>query len=398
MKKEKNFWRKKIRSHLHQFHLKGRRVFVRIDGNVPLRGTSIANDYRLKAVLPTLQFIKQHGGTIVLITHIGRPKNPTPALSTKILQPWFEQHDFTVTFAHDIPTAYQKSLEKAYDIVLLDNIRFFAVEKERNCAFARELARLGEYYVNDAFATLHRNDTSVTLVAKEFSPEHRTIGLLIEKELKTLSTLCINPQQPFVVILGGGKPETKIPVIAALLDKADTIMIYPALVFTFNKALSKEVGQSLVDDSLLETAKSILNQASTSRATLLFPIDYIVLDKTIEGPLITVTQKEFSQDSIGISLGPQSLEEAKHIIAKAGTIFFNCAMGFSQRTDTLQGSFSLLQSIAQSPAQSIIAGGSSVELAFRLGLQNQFNYLSTGGGATLAYLSSKALPGLDIFL
>jgi len=394
-KRKRNF--ESIRSHLYRFHLKGRRVLVRIDGNVPIYGKSIANDYRLQRSLPTLEFIKKYGGTIVLVTHIGRPQKAEPELSTQILQPWFEQHGFTVTFAQDIAIAHAKSLQKKYDIVLLENIRFFEGEKGHNRSFARDLARLGEYYVNDAFATMHREDTSVTLVAEEFSPEHRTIGLLVEEELKKLSSLCTNPKRPLVIILGGGKPKTKIPAIPALLDHADTIMIYPALVFTFNKALGKEVGASLVDNSLLATAKSIIDQATTKHAELIFPTDYQVLEHSMEGPIITVTQNEFPEDGIGMSLGPQSLSQAHDIISKAGTIFFNCAMGLSRRKDTLQGSFTLLKSIAHSAAYSVIAGGNSVDLVFQLGLAKKFDYLSTGGGATLQCLGNKTLPSLAIF-
>lgn len=370
---------------------------VRIDGNVPLQGTSIANDYRLQAMLPTLEFIKKHGGTIVLVTHIGRPKKPSADLSTIILQPWFEKRGFTITFASNIENAYKKSLEKNHDIILLENIRFFSGEKDRDPSFAQDLATLGEYYVNDAFATLHRNDTSVTLVATKFEPEYRTIGLLVEKEIKKLSLLLNTQQkQPFLVILGGGKPETKIPVISAFLNYADMIILCPALVFTFNKALGKEVGKSLVDDSLFDTAKLIVKQSTLGKTELFFPTDYQVLKESLNGPIINVSQKNFPKDVLGVSLGLESLHQIQSIIKKAGTIFFNCAMGFSGRKDTQQGSITLLQTIVESHAYSIVAGGNSVDLIFQAGLEEKIDYLSTGGGAALYYLAGKKLPGLDI--
>lgn len=359
-----------------------------------MQGISIANDYRLQAILPTLEFIKKRGGTIVLVTHIGRPQKADPKLSTKILQPWFEKYGFTVDFAPDIQSAYKKSLEKKADITLLENIRFFPEEKSQDRLFARELARLGDFYVNDAFATLHRDDTSVTLVAEEFDSDHKTIGLLVEKEIKKLSSLLHEKlQRPFVVIVGGGKPETKIPLISAFLNYADIIAICPALVFTFNKALGKEVGKSLVDDTLLDTAKSIIKKANSTQVELIFPTDYQIL-QSMQSPITTVTQENFPKDGIGISLGPKSLLHVQQSIKQAGTIFFNCAMGLSERKDTQKNSIILLQTIAESSAYSIVAGGNSVELAFQTGLADKIGYLSTGGGATLQFLATGELPGL----
>lgn len=385
-----------LHSRLPHLELHQQRVIVRFDGNVPLSGTTIMNDYRLQALLPTLHCIKNKGGTMTLITHLGRPKNREPELSTNILVPWFEAHGFTSVFAPDIQHAHELSLQKTYDIVLLENVRFFRGEKARSSTFAHELARLGDYYVNDAFATLHRTDSSVTLLAELFAPSKRTIGLLVEKELQALSAL-LKPTHPFVVIVGGGKPETKVPVIKALLDVADTIIIVPALNLTFNKALGKPVGRSLVDESLGAIARAIVHEAATSTTQLMFPTDYRIA-YTKKGPLTTVSEKDFPHDGIGISLGPESMAAVLDCIGRAKTVFFNGTMGFPDAPETLTESCTLLAALAASQAYTVIAGGNSLDLVFRLHKQDAFNYLSTGGGATLAYIAGEPLPGLAVFM
>lgn len=385
-----------IKSRLSHFHLKGRRVLVRIDGNVPLANNNISDDYRLRQVIPTLNFIKERGGISVIVTHLGRPKKPLETLSTKILQPWFIHQGFSVAFAPDIKSAYTMSVEKKSDLILLENIRFFPEEQEGSPEFSKQLAHLGDYYVNDAFATLHRADTSITFVPYEFPSTHRTIGFLVEKELAGLTTICDNPPRPFVIILGGGKPETKIPVINSLLEKADTIFVYPALSFTFLKAQGKEVGTSLLHDAYSTQAQEIMNKKNATK--LIFPTDYLVMDNSHTGSITVADEHKFPHNAFGVSIGPKTLALAEKIIQKAGSIFFNCAMGFPDQPNTLQNSYALLQAIASSCAYSVIAGGNSVELAFLSGTEKKFNVLSTGGGATLDYLAGKKLPGLEPFL
>lgn len=387
-----------LKSEMSKFHVHDRRVLLRIDGNVPLLHDRIESDFRLQALLPTLTYLQKSGATTVVITHVGRPKEPTPHLSTQLLLPWFQNHGFSVRFAQDSATAYRLSMEKKKDIILLENLRFFPGEKKQDPTFVQELARLGDFFVTDAWATLHRHDASITQLPYAFPRSHRTIGYLVEHELQALSPLCTGPQQPFTVIMGGGKPETKIPIIKELIGKAENIIICPALSCTFMKAEGKEVGASYVAENLIAVTREILTAAYNSKTHLIFPIDYQVLHKTRTGPITTVSADTIPQEHIAASVGPRSIQEIENILAHSKTIFFNCTMGFPEYPATLSSSYALLHALAASDAYTVVAGGNSVDLVFQQHLEKQINYLSTGGGATLAYIAGKALPGLDPYI
>ena len=383
-------------SRLPSWHIKNKRVFLRADLNVPLENKKIINDFRLQSLRDTIDYILAHDGTVILATHIGRPQKYDPNLSTEILLPWFKKHGYPIVFAKDLDDAYQKSKTAKKQIILLENMRFFPGEKKNDPSFAQQLARLGDFYVNDAFGTLHRADTSVTLAAQEFPPEKRTIGLLVEKELNMLKKLLHNPAQPFVLIVGGGKVADKIPLIQNLLDKVETILLCPAIVFTFLKAIGKPVGNSLIDNHMLKTCETILTQAKKQKVSILFPIDFQVAQGSIDGPLTIVPADEITPDNIGISIGPKTIAQWEPIIKQAGTIFFNGSVGFTHKPATLTGMGSILSAMSKAPGISIIAGGDSVAAADNLNFAHQIDYLSTGGGATLAYLSGQKLPGLTI--
>jgi len=383
-------------SKLPSWNIQNKRIFLRADLNVPLVNKKIINDFRLQSLLPTIDYILEHDGTIILATHMGRPEKCDPNFSTAILLPWFKKHGYNIIFEKDLENAYQKSKTADEQIILLENMRFFPGEKRNDSAFAQQLARLGDFYVNDAFGTLHRSDTSVTLTAQKFSPEKRTIGLLIEKELRILNNLLYNPKQPFVLILGGGKVADKIPIIQNLLNKVQTILLCPAIVFTFLKAIGKPVGNSLVDDRMLETCRTILKHTEQQNISVMFPVDFQVVRGNIDGSLAIVSANAITTNDIGISIGPLTMQEWKPIIKQAGTVFFNGSIGFANKSETLNGMKAALHAMTQSAGTTIIAGGDSVAVAHDLGLDNQIDYLSTGGGATLAYLSGQELPGLTI--
>lgn len=385
-----------ITSKLPTWHLEDKLVFLRADLNVPMIGQTIISDFRLRSLQPTLNFILEHEGSIILVTHIGRPKKPNPDLSTKVLLPWFEKHGYHVVFAENIEKAQHIKL-KPRQILLLENIRFFSGEKGRDPSFAQKLAQLAEYYVNDAFGVAHRHDTSVTLVAEQFRPEKRTIGFLIERELTMFNQLMKNPEQPFLTISGGGKITDKIPLLQGMLAKTQTVLLCPAIVFTFAKAVNKQIGRSLVDDGLLDHCKKIIEYAQKHTIRLLFPVDYQIADKAIEGPLSIVDAENFPTDSVGISIGPKTVKLFLQEIQTAHTIFFNAAMGFAHRPETRHSTNELLQAIAHASGTSIIAGGDSVAAAQQLGIENNIDHLSTGGGAALAYLSGQKLPALEFF-
>ena len=387
----------KLTSKLPTWPLNNTRVFLRADLNIPLVDQKIANDFRLRALLPTLNFLLEHGAKVVLATHIGRPNGHDPNLSTKILVPWFEKQGYTIIHTESIEKAQHIEL-KPSQILLLENLRFFPGEKNHDAAFAKQLASLADCYVNDAFGIVHRADTSVTLLAQEFQPEQRTIGFVIEKELDMLNTLIQNPEQPCIAILGGGKVTDKIPLMQGMMSKIQAILLCPAIVFTFAKALGKPVGKSLVDDTALEICTEIINQAQKQNIRLVLPIDYQVADKSIEGPLTTIEAKNFPENGIGISIGPKTIELFSQEIQHAQTIFFNAAMGFTHRPETMKGTHAILKAIAHATGTSVIAGGDSVAAAQQIGIEDHIDHLSTGGGATLAYLSGQELPGLQVFL
>lgn len=388
---------KNLVTHLEQWDLAHQRVLLRADLNVPLVDGTITNDYRLRALLPTIVTIQQRGGMCILATHIGRPQGEDPALSTSHLIPWFTSRGFTVDFVPDIAQVSQLT-HTSNTLILLENLRFYHGEKSADHAFAQSLKNLADYYVNDAFGVIHRTDTSITVLPHLFEPERRSVGLLIQREIAMLNKLLISAQRPFVLILGGGKAADKLPLLQRFLTIADTIILCPAIVFTFLKALGKPVGASLVDTTSLELCKHIYHQAHEQGIEIITPVDYLVATKNFQGPLSYVTTDSFPADGIGISFGPKTAALIEPRIANAGTLFCNGLMGSLKRPETLEGAAALYKEIAQSSAFTVIGGGDSVAAVQQLGYGDGISYLSTGGGATLAYLSGQELPGLQAFI
>jgi phosphoglycerate kinase len=379
-----------------QWNMENKRIFLRADLNVPLNNGIITNDFRLTSILPTIDYILNHHGSIVLATHIGRPQHEEPELSTKVLIPWFEQRGYSILFIQNIATIINlKIIPK--QILLIENLRFFPGEKNGDPFFAKQLANTAQFYINDAFGAVHRNDCSVSLLSYEFPENRRSIGLLMEKELHKLSVLKENPPRPFLAILGGKKIEDKIPLIYNLLKKVDAIALCPALCFSFLKALGNPVGQSLVNDTMLNVCKKIIIKAENSGITYLFPTDYQIADHSITGPLSIVSATDFPHNAYGISVGPQTVTLFTEEINHAKTVFLNCAMGFADRPETQQSTKNIINAMAQSSAKTVIAGGDSVDIALSTKNYQLIDHLSTGGGAALAYLSDTLLPGLAAF-
>lgn len=380
---------------LPTFNLNNKRVILRADLNVPLSDNRIEDDFRIRALQPTLDYLIKNNAVVFIATHIGRPQGRFNSdLSTKLLLPWFKKNNYTIEFESDLKRA-ATGIYQPGSIILLENLRFFPGEENCDPIFAHELAALGDYYVNDAFGALHRNDCSLTLVPGCFPQEKKTIGFLIEKELHALKKLTTSPEEPFVCIIGGGKIETKIELIKNLLEKTQAILLCPAIVFTFLKALNKPVGKSLIDEQLIATAHEIITMDSSGNHKLRFPLDYQIADSTRNGPLSFVEAQQFPERGFGISIGPKTVAVWSTILNNAKTIFVNAAMGFSNRPETLEGLHALLKCVAASNAYSVIGGGDTAAAAERFGLSNKLDFISTGGGATLTYLSGKDLPGLN---
>ena len=384
-----------IASTLPTMDLTGKRIFLRADLNMPLGNENIGTDHKLRALVPTIKFIQKRGGKILLATHIGRPKEADQTLSTQHLLPWFKEHGLHAIWARSLEKA--KLLLKqcsANDLVLLENLRFWPGETTAHAEFAQQLADLADIYVNDAFGVLHRTDTSVQMLPQLFQPNQRTIGLLVERELQAFAPLTNTPGKPFVLIIGGAKAKSKIPLLAHLLDIVDTILLCPAVVFTFMRAMGKPVGKSLVDEQLFETAQTIVGRANGKQASLVFPVDFQVAQNEFAGPLSHTSDETLHATDVGMSIGPQTAQLFATHIKNGKNIFFNGVPGDRTRIQTLEGARSILQAMATANGYAIAGGGDTVAAAELLGLHTQLDYCSTGGGAALTLLAQQPLPAL----
>jgi phosphoglycerate kinase len=387
-----------IKSPLHTAHLEGMRVLLRADLNVPLSNGSILSDIRLQAIEPTIKLIQKKGGKIILITHIGRPKDQEATLSTKTLLPWFTQRGYSCVFENDLNQAYAKSFHDPKIIVLLENLRFYPGEKQNDPIFAQNLARLADVYVGDAFGNLHRTDCSMIEVPRLFSPQKRMFGLLIEKEINHANQLLNNPVHPFVCIIGGNKIKDKLPLITHLLNKIDTLILCPAIVFTYLKSLQKPVGSSLVDQESFDACKILKQNAQAKNVSIMVPSDYLVSSNGFAGPYSIKKADQLTTGDFGISIGPETQQHFSKIIKESKTSFYNGLMGDLAYPQSLEGIKTIFQAMFESKGYSAIGGGDSTGAAEKLGFAGKISYLSTGGGALIAYLSEEKMPALDILI
>ena len=382
-------------------NLAGKRVFVRCDFNVPLTDGMISDDSRIVAALPTIQHLVGQGARVILASHLGRPKGERNAkyslapvaedLATKLGQP--------VTFIEDcIGAEVEAEVAKMGDgdIVLLENVRFYAGEEKNDSEFAAGLAKLADAFVNDAFGTAHRAHASTAGVAAHLSPN--VCGFLIEKELAYLGDKTANPERPFTVILGGAKVSDKIKVIDALLEKADTIIIGGAMAYTFALAEGRTVGESLSEPDFIATAKAALQKAQEKGVKFLLPVDNLAV-KDLDFGAGTVGEAQFFEGNIpdgweGVDIGPKSIELFKAEVATAKTVLWNGPMGIFEIDACNQGTFAVAKTIAESEGISIIGGGDSVKAIKMSGYSDKVTFMSTGGGASLEFLEGKELPGV----
>lgn len=382
---------------LPNWNIHNARIIVRADLNVPLGKQGILSDLKLHAIRPTLDYLIAQKSIVILITHLGNPQTYDSTLSTRILLPWIRQF-YTVTFAEtiaDISLLTQNNAQGT--IILCENIRFFKEEIEENMAFAQQLKECADFYVNDGFACMHRKETTITLLPQLFSHEKKTIGFYTQKELSNLDTIIHHAKKPMIALIGGKKLKSKMPYIYELFKIVDTIVICPALMFTFLKAQGISVGESLVDTSMIPVCQELLTWAQENNLKIILPIDVIISLNGITGPYTTVPSKHIPDNAMGISIGEKTIALLEQTIQRAQTIIYNGAMGFIEAPPTLNGMHLLLQIIAQSKAVSLIAGGDSVAAVYYLEMQKCFTHLSLGGGATLFYITHKTLPGLQVF-
>lgn len=385
-----------MKSSITHWQIQNKVVLVRIDANVPIDHGTILDDQRLLKSLPTLNLLLDKGARIILICHLGEPKDHEVNLSTHQLLYWFRNLGYTISFAHNIDAAKQR-LREGHKLILLENVRFFPGEKDPHEAglFARQLAQLGQYYVDDAFGTLHRKDTSIVLLPQQFDPAHTSIGLLVEQELQALNTFSTHAQTSCALMIGGGKVKDKVPLIASLLPRFSALYIGPSLVFSFLKSEGHSVGQSLVNDEIVPICNHLIQQARELNIPLYYPLDYIVAKKTYDGPLRLIASDQIPNDCVGVSIGPKTAQAWSKTITSMKAILVNGLMGSIERPETLTYLKDIYVAIAQSDAFTVIAGGDSAAAAYYFNLAHSMTYISTGGGSTLYYIAYQTLPGLE---
>lgn len=383
--------------------VKGKRVLMRVDFNVPLdEHLNITSDKRIQAALPTIEYLVERGARVVLISHLGRPKGKRiPDMSLKPAAARLEELlGKPVVMAPDcIGPEVERLVAEMQDgeVLLLENLRFYPEEEANDPDFSAKLARLGDVYVNDAFGTAHRAHASTVGVTQFFS--QCASGFLMEKELAYLGGALEHPKRPFVAILGGAKVSDKMPVIENLLEKVDTLIIGGGMAFTFFKAQGKEIGKSLLDAERVAFARDAMARAGD---TLVLPVDCVVTDHLDfegrkVGALKTVPTDAIPADWEGVDIGPETVRRFSNIIAQAGTVVWNGPMGVFEIEETAKGTYAVAKALAEATGKgttSIIGGGDSASAVKQAGVETQMSHVSTGGGASLEFLEGKVLPGV----
>jgi phosphoglycerate kinase len=384
---------------LNDLDCRGKRVFCRVDFNVPLDDQQqITDDTRIRAALPTIREILAKGGRLILASHLGRPKgSPKPEFSlAPVALHLAELLGLRVTMAPDsVGPKVEALIEEMQDgdVLLLENLRFHPGEEKNDPEYCRQLARLADVYVNDAFGTAHRAHASTEGVAKLLRPA--AAGYLMEKELKYLGAALANPDRPFVAILGGAKVSDKIMVIKALLEKVDTLIIGGGMAYTFLRAQGYPVGKSLVEEDKLGLALELIQQAEAHGIGLLLPVDHLVAREFKADAEFRICGRDaVPPDTMALDIGPQTLSLYTEALKQAKTVVWNGPMGVFEFEAFAKGTFGVAEALAASSAVTIIGGGDSVAAVNRSGLQDKMTHISTGGGASLEFLEGRTLPGV----
>lgn len=384
---------------IEDVQVKGKRVLVRCDFNVPLQDGVITDENRLLGAMPTIKYLAENGAKVILCSHLGKAKGPDP---TKTLEPVAKRLSEIlgkeVLFAADdevVGKNAKNSISKMNegDIVLLENTRFRPEEGKNEDNFSKELASIADIFVNDAFGTAHRAHSSTVGVTKFV--ETSVCGYLIQKELKFLGSAIENPERPFVAILGGAKVSDKINVINNLLDKVDTLIIGGGMAFTFLKAMGHEIGTSLLEVDKVDYAKEMMEKAKRKGVKLLIPIDNVVADKFSKDATPIITKDEnIAEGYMGLDIGPKTSELFSNEIKSAKTVIWNGPMGVFEFENFAKGTVEVAKAMAESNAITIIGGGDSAAAVNILGFGDKMTHISTGGGASLEFLEGKELPGI----
>lgn len=387
---------------IRDIELKGKRVLIRCDFNVPLDSNqNITDDTRIRAALPTLEYMVTQGAKLVVMSHLGRPKGKAAAefslapVAVRLAELLGKQVEFADSdVVVDDSVKEKVAALKDGDVLLLQNVRFRKEETDNEPGFAKELASLGDVFVQEAFGTAHRAHASTAGVA-DYIP--CVSGFLIEKEVKFLGSALHNPQRPFVAIMGGAKVGDKIKVIENLLTKVDTLIIGGGMTYTFYKAMGLEIGTSILDADNIDLAKMLLEKATSLNVKLLLPVDIVCADEfSNDAKYQTYSRDQIPSDMMGLDIGEETIKLYSEEIAKAKTVVWNGPMGVFEMENFAKGTKAIAEALATSDATTIIGGGDSAAAVEQFGLADKMSHISTGGGASLEFLEGKILPGISI--
>lgn len=383
---------------LEQLDLAGKRVFLRADLNVPLEGGEVSDDTRLRAVIPTLRHALEAGASVVLASHLGRPKGS--ADPRYALQPVAARLAALlgrpVTLAPDCVGPATAALARGLrpgEVLLLENLRFHAEEEANDDAFAQALAALADCYVDDAFAAAHRAHASIDAITRHLRPAAG--GLLMQQELSALGRILESPARPVVAILGGAKVSDKLTLVEHLLSRVEVLLVGGGMAFTFLRSLGHDVGRSLLEPHLVDTARRVLESARRRSVQVVLPVDAVVADGPDSAAGRTVGIRQIPSTQMGLDIGPLTLERFGEALRPGRTIVWNGPMGVFEKAPFAAGTLGLARAVAESRAFSVVGGGETVAAVKQAGVAGRIGYLSTAGGAFLEFLEGKKLPGVE---
>lgn len=385
---------------LRDAELKGKRVLVRVDFNVPRdKEGNIIDDVKMKAAFPTIEYLLKQGAKPILMSHLGRPKGKADEKFSlkKIADHLNNILNVRVTLANDcVGPEAEKAVQgiKPGDVLLLENVRFHPEEEKNDREFSRQLAALGDVFVNDAFGSAHRAHASTAGVA-DFLPTYA--GFLLEKEAEMLRKVLESPECPRMAIMGGAKVADKLGLINNLMGKMDLILIGGGMANTFLKAQGKNIGKSICEEDLLQEARSLLDKAVDKKVQIILPVDVVAAREiSAEAEAVVLNVEDVPDDMMILDIGPRSIEEFSQAISRANTIIWNGPMGVYEYSQFARGTEEITRAIASSAAVSVIGGGDTAVIVHNMGLEKEITHISTGGGATLEFLEGIVLPGVAV--